>query len=74
MFIPSKLIDRGSRREFEEQGCKSAYARAAEVVEKILSDYTPREMDPDKKKELHRVIASHARMHGMERLPVTEIG
>jgi len=73
IFIPSKLIDRGSRREFEEQGCKNAYERAVERAEKILAEYTPREIDTHKKKELDKIITAHARQHGMERLPVMEI-
>lgn len=72
-FIPSDLIDRGSRREFEEQGSQDAAGRALAKVEEILSDYTPREFDPDKKRDLDRIMVAHAKQYGMERLPVMEM-
>ncbi|MEE9610161.1 MAG: trimethylamine methyltransferase family protein [Desulfatiglandales bacterium] len=48
-YIPSDLIDRGTRREFDEQGCKDVYERAMERVEEILADYSPPEQDLSKK-------------------------
>jgi len=72
-FFPSPIIDRGSRREFEENGEKDSYARAVNKVEKILNEYTPRDIDEKKKTELDKIITIHARQHGMDRLPVMEI-
>jgi trimethylamine:corrinoid methyltransferase-like protein len=72
-FVPSNLIDRGSRREFEEQGNKDTAARARAGVERILLEYTPREFDPEKKKEIDRIIQAHAEQHSCTRLPVIEI-
>ncbi|MDP6341989.1 MAG: trimethylamine methyltransferase family protein [Alphaproteobacteria bacterium] len=72
-FVPSDLIDRGPRREFEEAGSKDAFARAQDRVGEILADYTPREIDADRKAEADRIIAAYAAKHGMDRLPITEI-
>ena len=72
-FFPSALIDRGTRREFEEKGGKDTFARATDQVRTILNEYVPREVDEDKKKELDRIMSTHARQHGMDRLPITEI-
>jgi trimethylamine--corrinoid protein Co-methyltransferase len=72
-FSPSGLIDRGYRREFEEQGCKDAFERTAAKITKILKEYKPREFDTGKKKEMDRIILSHARQYGMDKLPVMGI-
>jgi trimethylamine--corrinoid protein Co-methyltransferase len=73
-YFPSSLIDRGSRREFEENGKRDAYGRACEQIARILAEYEPREMDASKKAELDRIMTAHARAHGMDKLPITEIG
>jgi trimethylamine--corrinoid protein Co-methyltransferase len=72
-FFPAALIDRGTRREFEEQGSKDIYARAVDEVKSILAAYTPREVDPAKKIELDKIMISQARQHGVERLPVMDV-
>lgn len=71
--FPSRLIDRGSRREFDEMGRRDCFERAAVEVENILSSYEPRSIDPEKKKELDRIILSHAQQYGMAELPVMTI-
>lgn len=68
-FFPSPLIDRGSRREFEEKAGQDAYSRALARVEKILDEYTPRAFDKDKKREIDMVMTDHAKKYGMENLP-----
>ena len=73
VFLPSDLIDRGGRREFEENDSRDAFHRARARMEQILVDYTPRRFDAAKKKELDRIILAHARQHGADRLPVLEI-
>ncbi|MDP6269099.1 MAG: trimethylamine methyltransferase family protein [Alphaproteobacteria bacterium] len=72
-FLPSDLIDRGQRREFEAQGSKDAFGRARARVAEILADYTPRQIDPERKREADRIIAAYAAQHGMDQLPVTEL-
>ncbi len=70
---PSDVIDRGHRREFEEQGCKDAFGRAADRIKGFLKEYTPRDLDKDKKKEIDRIMATFAKKYGMDNLPITEI-
>jgi trimethylamine--corrinoid protein Co-methyltransferase len=72
-FNPSEIIDRGSRREFEEQGGKDAFGRAQARVREILADYTPRQVDAHRKKEADAIMAAFARKYGMDRLPITDI-
>ena len=72
-FFPSSLIDRGSRREFEENGSKDTYERAVGTVNKILREYIPRDFDPAKKLEMDKVINKHASQFGMNKLPITSI-
>ena len=72
-FFPSTLIDRGTRREFEEKGSKDTFARASDQVKTVLREYVPREVDKNKKKELDKIMSAHAKQHGMDRLPITEI-
>ena len=71
-FFPSALIDRGTRREFEEKGSKDTYARAAEEVQNILGAYTPREFEQGKKAELDNIMAAYSKQHGMSQLPVMD--
>ena len=73
ILMPSEIIDRSTRREFEETGGKDASKRAEDRTENILTDYDPREFDPDKKKELDKIMKRHAQKYGMERLPISEI-
>lgn len=71
--MPSKIIDRSTRREFEEAGGKDARKRAEDRIESVLTDYEPREFDPDKKKELDTIMKRHAQKYGMDKLPISEI-
>ena len=57
----------------KKTGEKNARQRAEERIEKILSDYEPREFDPDKKKELDAIMLRHAQKYGMKKLPISEI-
>jgi trimethylamine--corrinoid protein Co-methyltransferase len=72
-FFPSALIDRGTRREFEEKGSKDTYARAVEEVKNILGAYVPREVDIAVKAELGKIITAYAKQFGGGNLPVTDI-
>ncbi|MDP6708366.1 MAG: trimethylamine methyltransferase family protein [Alphaproteobacteria bacterium] len=72
-FQPSDIIDRGQRREFEAQGSKDAFGRAQVGVQQILAEYTPRQIDAERKREADRIIAAYAKQHGMDQLPVTEL-
>jgi len=73
ILMPSEIIDRSTRREFEETGEKDSRKRAEDRIERILTDYEPREFDPDKKKELDTIMKRHAQKYGMDKLPISEI-
>ena len=72
-FVPSDVIDRGTRREFEEKGSMDAFERAAAKMKTILGSYTPRQIDADKKKELDRIMLAYAKGFGADGLPITTI-
>ena len=69
-FFPSALIDRGTRREFEEKGNKDTYTRAVEKVKRILDTYIPRQLDTSMKAELDQIITTYAKQFGTGQLPV----
>jgi trimethylamine--corrinoid protein Co-methyltransferase len=73
LFQPSSLIDRGSRREYEEEGSRDAYGRALAKVGEILKNYKPRAFDLRKKEELNRIIRAHAKQFGVDQLPIMDI-
>ncbi len=69
-FFPSALIDRGTRREFEEKGSKDTYARAVKEVKNILEADVPREVDPSMEAELDQIMTAFAQQFGAEKLPI----
>ena len=70
LHMPSNLIDRTTRCEFEENQEKNAQERASDRIEMILANYQVRELDEDKKKELDKLMLNHAKKYGMNTLPV----
>lgn len=60
ILMRSEVIDRSTRREFEETGEKNARQRAEDRIEEILSDYEPRELDPHAKKKLDTIMPRRA--------------
>ncbi len=70
--FPSSIIDVTNRSQYEKKGAKDSRERAHEAVRKILDDAGPVPMDTEKRSELIRIARDHARMHGMERLPVED--
>ncbi len=73
VYMPSPLIDRGSRREFEEGGGKDAFQRARARVDEILAQDQPREVDEDRVREAVGIMTAYAKKHGMDELPVTGV-
>jgi trimethylamine--corrinoid protein Co-methyltransferase len=69
IFMTSEVIDRSTRREFEETGERDARQRAEDRIEEIFSDREPRAFDPAKKKELDAIMLRHAQKYGMHKLP-----
>jgi trimethylamine--corrinoid protein Co-methyltransferase len=71
-YLPSRVIDRGSVRAWQENGCMDTFARARERVSELLEAYQPPEMDVELRSELGGMVMSLARQAGMERLPAVE--
>ena len=69
-YLPSSVIDRGSIRTWQAGGGTSAFDRAKTRLQKLLGDYRPPELAPEKEKELTRMVASLAARAGLDRLPV----
>jgi len=65
-FLPSSLIDRSSRREWEENGAKDSIERAGRWVEEILRTHQPEPMSLDKERELAQILIKDARRLGIE--------
>ena len=67
--IPTKVIDRGSLRVWEETGKKDAFDRAKEKVNELVAGYKRLELRLGVEKSLQRIVEEQARREGMERLP-----
>jgi trimethylamine:corrinoid methyltransferase-like protein len=67
--LPSKVIDRGSLRGWQEQGRLDAFARARSRVAELLAAYQPPQHDEAQVVELRRMVAVLASQAGMEKLP-----
>jgi trimethylamine---corrinoid protein Co-methyltransferase len=68
-YLPSKIIDRGSKRAWDETGRLDTFARAKERVGELLAGYRRPQVDPSLESDLHDMVLSLARKAGMERLP-----
>lgn len=51
-YIPSTVIDKESKPQWERKGSKDSLARAKEYVDKILQEHHPKPLPPDVEKEL----------------------
>jgi trimethylamine--corrinoid protein Co-methyltransferase len=70
--FPSEIIDVGSRSHYEAAGSKNVYERAHDRVLKILANAEPLSIDHKKRQELVRVVKTHAKRHGMDKLPIED--
>jgi trimethylamine--corrinoid protein Co-methyltransferase len=46
-YIPSEVINRQSRHDWDVDGAKDARSRAKEIARRILAEYEPTPLDPD---------------------------
>jgi trimethylamine--corrinoid protein Co-methyltransferase len=58
LYLPSAVVDRDTRENWQKAGSKDTYARAIDEVEQRLAAYRPVETDPAIDVELRRIIAS----------------
>ena len=71
LFIPGKVIQRGSYDTWEAAGAKSAAQVAAEEVRAILARGNPSPLPESTRHELDAIIGGEARRLGIARLPAT---
>ncbi len=56
-FIPSRIIDRRDRKNWEEDGEKQIFQRARERVAEIEADHQPLALDSERKAKLEAIMA-----------------
>jgi trimethylamine--corrinoid protein Co-methyltransferase len=71
-FLPSKVIDRGSIRAWQDTGGLDTWQRAKAETKKLLAAYK-RPSIPDQERELVDMVAHLAREAGMETLPALDL-
>ena len=68
-YIPSSVIDRGSLEGWKKKGAKTAWERAEDRVDHLLTQYKPSPMSEDLRSELRAITLAAAQKFGMEDLP-----
>lgn len=69
LFIPSPVVDRDFRREWESKGALSAAERAHRRVEEVIAAYEPQELPAEVARELEAITLRAAQSAGMDCLP-----
>jgi trimethylamine--corrinoid protein Co-methyltransferase len=69
LFIPSPVIDRDFRRNWEAKGSLDITARAHQRVEELISTYEPKPLPDDVSQTLEEITLRAARAAGMDSLP-----
>ncbi len=70
-YLPSKVIDRGSVRAWQEGGSLDTFARAKQRVSELLAAYQRPALSTDVERELMALVQREAKAVGMEMLPGT---
>lgn len=68
-YLPSKVIDRGSIRAWQENGCLDTFSRARARTAELLAAYRRPQAPEELERELHQLVARLAQAAGMDRLP-----
>jgi len=69
LFIPSPVIDRDFRRNWEAKGSLDAAARAHQRVEEVIAAYEPKALPDEVICELEAITLRAAQAAGMDQLP-----
>jgi len=72
LFIPSPVVDRDFRRNWEAKGSLDIAERAHQRVEAIISAYEPKGLPAEVVRELETITLRAAQAAGMDRLPERE--
>jgi trimethylamine:corrinoid methyltransferase-like protein len=67
--LPSKVIDRGSVRAWQEGGSLDTFARAKQRVNELLAVYQRPALSADVEREMVALVQREAQAAGMETLP-----
>ncbi|MBN1993804.1 MAG: trimethylamine methyltransferase family protein [Anaerolineae bacterium] len=69
LFIPSAVVDRDFRRNWEAKGGLDTAARAHQRVNEVVAAYEPKELPPEISRELEAITLRAAQAAGLDRLP-----
>ena len=69
LYIPSEVIDRDTLEAWEKKGSKSAWERAHDRVNSLLTQYQQSPISDEVKKELRDLTTMAANKAGMKKLP-----
>ena len=69
LLIPSPVVDRDFRREWEAKGELDTVERAHQRAEKLLADWQPKDLPDEVVTELERITLAAASAAGMDALP-----
>ncbi|MFQ6101113.1 MAG: trimethylamine methyltransferase family protein [Anaerolineae bacterium] len=72
LFIPSPVVDRDFRHNWEAKGSLDVTERAHQRVKEIIVAYEPREIPAEVVRELEAITLRAAQAAGMDRLPDRE--
>jgi trimethylamine:corrinoid methyltransferase-like protein len=72
-YLPSKVIDRGSTRTWQNAGKKDSWVRAKTQTQKILHDYIRPAAPREQEKALIELVEHMASQAGMANLPVLKL-
>lgn len=67
--LPSKVIDRGSIRTWQQGGNLDTFARARSRVDELLAAYQRPTIPPEQERELRELVTGLVREAGMDKLP-----
>ena len=71
-YLPSQVIDRSSRRSWQQAGALDTFQRAKIRCQQLLADYQPPELPVEKEAELREMVTCLADQAGMPELPILE--
>ena len=69
LFMPSEVVDRVVRGNWESKGSKNAAQRAHERVAELVSEYEPRDLPTEVVSGLETIVMQAAQAAGMDCLP-----
>ncbi len=72
LFIPSPVVDRDFRRDWEAKGHLSAAERAHQRVEEVIAAYEPKDIPEEVARELKAITLRAVQAAGMDHLPKLE--